>query len=119
MSVTLDDSGFTKAKRAFLPAAIKATRRVGEVGEKAAVGFCPVGDRPITRPHLYETVHLEGMGLSIELVAGAPEEGVDHTGFVEFGTTDMPAQPFMSPSIVVMKAAINSVFKEEVGGALR
>lgn len=119
MPATLDDRGFAKAKKVFSPAAARATKRVGEVGEQAAIGFCPVGDRPITRPHLYETIHLEGMGLAIDLVAGDPSEGVSHTGFVEFGTTDMPAQPFMNPAITVMESAVAGAFKEEVGGALR
>lgn len=111
MGVKLDDSGMVRAGSVFGSVFPRAGRRAAEEGEREAIARCPVGEGRVGT-HLYETIETSNTRLRTELVAGDPSKGVNHAGYVEFGTSNMSAQPFVSPAYDVMKRTyINEIRK--------
>ena len=43
----------------------------------------------------------------------------DHSGFIEYGTVKMPAQPFMTPSIREVQRELPSIFGQVAIGGLK
>lgn len=54
---------------------------------------------PVDKGNLQETIRCDVEGEAVEFVAGGGSLPVDYAGYVEFGTINMAAQPYMRPSI--------------------
>jgi HK97 gp10 family phage protein len=54
---------------------------------------------PVDEGNLQDTIAVQVEGDVVQLVAGGGDLPVDYQGYVEFGTSKMPAQPYMRPAI--------------------
>ena len=96
-SITLDDAAFrsalaTEAKRMQRD----ATKRMEDVGEQTATTArqrCPV-DTGALRASIAVAANKTPNGTEVEI-----STGVSYARFVEFGTSDRPAQPFLRPAL--------------------
>lgn len=101
--ITLDNT--SKAKRAVREGVKDAEAEAAEVGRANSVAICPVGEGQYGT-HLFQTIRVEVQPTHHDLIAGDPSRNVRHTGWVEFGTEKTSAQPFMSPSIPLIKTEL-------------
>ncbi len=118
MSATITGDNFGKAKSKVRGALRQAEQQAAEVGRDMAISICPVGEGQYGT-HLFQTIRVEPQPSSHDVVAGDPGRNVRHTGWVEFGTERMAAQPFMSPTVPFIKAAFIGAIQRNVRGALR
>lgn len=86
----------------------KVNRQVLKSAQDAAVlarALCPVSneDHADDSPHMVDTIAVTQTSLgTVRLVVAAP-----YAGFVEYGTHNMAAQPFVSPAVESMKYDLN------------
>ncbi len=92
MSVDISNNNIQELKKEALLKALECVEAGLETAAGVAKAECPVGetDDP-TEVHLFETVRstgarVEGSSIEGEVVAGDPTVGVNHAGYVEFGT---------------------------------
>lgn len=88
----------------------QTTKQGAEVIAAAARERVPLGE---AEPHLRDTIKVEEADGGYEVTAGG--EGVDYAAYVEYGTVDTPAQPYMIPSFEESREAIIA----RVAGVLR
>lgn len=76
----------------------------GEIAHDVAKGMKNAAERyvPVLSGALKNSIHIEGGGDNFEVVARSIEGGAprDYAHFVEYGTSKMNAQPFMTPAYV-------------------
>ncbi len=63
----------------------------------SAPGDAPATDTGALARNITHVIDADGLGASVEARAA-------HSGFLEFGTTDMPARPFLRPAFKRQKA---------------
>lgn len=105
MGARITQDNTQKVKRIVAAAVKEAEVDAAEIGKVNAVSLCPIGEGQYGT-HLFQTIEVVPDGAHTALKAGDPSRNVRHTGWVEFGTWRMAAQPYMSPTIPVIKAAL-------------
>jgi HK97 gp10 family phage protein len=109
VAVEVDDQAFILSLEKALKALVARSRRnvdaLGDLELSAAENLAPVKTGHLRRS-FKKRVSQEAGGLSVEISNDAP-----YAAFVEFGTSDTPAQPYMRPAMDRARAAAPSILK--------
>ena len=123
MPVKVEENHIPVTRTKFHAHVEETIEQGGRLAEGSMLGDVPVSEEEYPgKTHLWETIERtrENIGRSVDgyvesaVKAGDPSDGVDYTGYVEFGTSKMAAQPFVGPGYEVGKAYVLDRLKRSI-----
>lgn len=118
MGARITQNNFSKAKRQVESAMERAETKTAQDGRDIIESVSPYDPYP-DNTHVRETVRVERNVKYTSIVVGDPDRDVIYAGYLEFGTENMQAQPFVSPQVPAIKAIFSQHASSEVKGALK